>query len=67
VSDLIKRLRYREEHGLFKAVEDGMNATSGQAATRIEALEEALRAVVDASLPDWFMAQATAREALGRE
>jgi len=67
VSDLVKRLRYREEHGLFKAVEDGMNATSGEAATRIEALEEALRAVVDAPLSGWTIAQTLARNALGRE
>ena len=37
--DLVKRLRYTAEHGLFTAHDNGMQAVPDEAADRIEALE----------------------------
>ena len=36
--DLIERLRFTEEHGIFTAHENGMQAMPGEAADRIEEL-----------------------------
>lgn len=39
--ELVKRLRYTYEHGIFVAAENGMLAGADEAADRIEALIEA--------------------------
>ena len=38
-SDLVERLRYTAEHGIFTAHDNGMQAMPDEAADRIEALE----------------------------
>jgi hypothetical protein len=55
--ELIKRLRYTEEHGIFTAHDNGMLALPGEAADTIEAqaaeikrLREALRGMVEYSM-----------------
>ena len=76
--ELIKRLRYTEEHGIFTAHDNGMLALPGEAAdiietqaAEIERLREALRGMVEYSRfnESWQEAHpeyvAAARAALG--
>jgi hypothetical protein len=58
--ELIKRLRYTEEHGIFTAHDNGMLALPGEAADTIEAqaaeikrLREILARHVDGEQPCW--------------
>ena len=47
MNDLVERLRYCQEHGLYAAQHDGRAATFGEAADRIEELEAAIKAERD--------------------
>lgn len=47
MDDLVKRLQYTVQHGIFQAMEDGKYAGLDEALRRIEALEAALRLGID--------------------
>lgn len=48
--DLIARLRYTQEHGIFDSVDAGMYASSAEAADTLERYKAALEAMQDETI-----------------
>lgn len=60
--ELVERLRYTAEHGIFTAHDNGMQAMPDEAADRIEALEAEVERLRDDSWFDQFEEQEQLRD-----
>lgn len=52
MGDLVERLRFNNDYGIFTAQTSGKGVSFAEAADRIEALEKAIRDALDAPMID---------------